>query len=114
MYLKLWFLLFHIANHFLAQVSYVSHGLYLCPRYFKPLPRFIIDKELRTCTLYLPNSSPVQAVNTEGEVSALKKAVCLKACRELHAVGALTDYLLPEFGFPCEEEPDIGMLIIKN
>ncbi|XBI78947.1 hypothetical protein VPH35_088540 [Triticum aestivum] len=75
--------------------------------YFKPLPRFIIDKELRTCTLYLPNSSPVQAVNTEGEVSALKKAVCLKACRELHAVGALTDYLLPEFGFPCEEEPDI-------
>ncbi|EMS67762.1 Endoribonuclease Dicer-like protein 2a [Triticum urartu] len=75
-------------------------------KYFKPLPRFIIDKELRTCTLYLPNSSPVQAVNTE-EVSALKKAVCLKACRELHAVGALTDYLLPEFGFPCEEEPDI-------
>uniref|UniRef100_A0A8I6Y5Y1 Uncharacterized protein n=2 Tax=Hordeum vulgare subsp. vulgare TaxID=112509 RepID=A0A8I6Y5Y1_HORVV len=75
--------------------------------YFTPLPRFIIDKELRTCTLYLPNSSPVQTVNAEGEVSALKKAVCLKACRELHAVGALTDYLLPEFGFPCEEEPDI-------
>uniref|UniRef100_A0ACD5WPN7 Uncharacterized protein n=1 Tax=Avena sativa TaxID=4498 RepID=A0ACD5WPN7_AVESA len=74
--------------------------------YFKPLPRFSIDETLGTCTLYLPKSSPVQAVNAEGEVSVLKKAVCLKACRELHTIGALTDYLLPESGFPCEE-PDI-------
>jgi endoribonuclease Dicer len=65
---------------------------------------------LGTCTLYLPKSSPVQIVNIEGEVSILKKAVCLKACRELHAIGALTDHLLPELGFPCEEEPDIGMV----
>jgi endoribonuclease Dicer len=64
--------------------------------------------------LYLPKSSPVQTVDTKGEVSVLKKAVCLKACRELHAIGALTDYLLPESGFPCEEEPDIGMLIINE
>ncbi|KAM0928770.1 hypothetical protein ACQ4PT_001980 [Festuca glaucescens] len=75
--------------------------------YFQPLPRFSIDKAFGTCTLYLPKSSPVQTVNTEGEVSVLKKAVCLTACRELHAIGALTDYLLPELGFPCEEEPDI-------
>ncbi|CAM0947604.1 unnamed protein product [Alopecurus aequalis] len=75
--------------------------------YFKPLPRFSIDEALGTCTLYLPKSSPIQTVNTEGEVSDLKRAVCLKACRELHAIGALTDYLLPELGFPCEEEPDI-------
>ncbi|XP_051207375.1 endoribonuclease Dicer homolog 2a isoform X2 [Lolium perenne] len=75
--------------------------------YFQPLPRFSIDKALGTCTLYLPKSSPVQIVNIEGEVSILKKAVCLKACRELHAIGALTDHLLPELGFPCEEEPDI-------
>jgi hypothetical protein len=65
---------------------------------------------LGTCTLYLPKSSPVQIVSAEGEVSILKKAVCLKACRELHAIGALTDHLLPELGFPCEEEPDIGMV----
>lgn len=75
--------------------------------YFKPLPRFSINKASCTCTLYLPKSSPVQTVSTEGEVDVLKKEVCLKACRELHAIGALTDSLLPELGFPCEEEPDI-------
>ena len=63
-------------------------------------------------------SSPVQTVYAEGEVSIIKKVVCLNACRELHAVGALTDRLLPELSVPCEDEPDIGisisLLIKKN
>jgi hypothetical protein len=62
-------------------------------------------------------SSPVQTIYAEGKVSIIKKVVCLKACRELHAVGALTDYLLPESSVPCEDEPDIGIsisLLIKN
>uniref|UniRef100_J3LQI0 Uncharacterized protein n=2 Tax=Oryza brachyantha TaxID=4533 RepID=J3LQI0_ORYBR len=76
--------------------------------YFKPFPRFYIDKASGTCTLYLPKSSPVQTVNVEGEVSILKETVCLKACQELHAIGALTDFLLPELGgVPCDEEADI-------
>ncbi|KAM0928777.1 hypothetical protein ACQ4PT_001981 [Festuca glaucescens] len=75
--------------------------------YYKPLPRFTIDKALCSCTLHLPKSSPVQTVYIEGEVSVLKKAVCLKACHELHTIGALTDSLLPELGVPWEEEPDI-------
>ena len=85
-------------------------------RYYKPLPRFTINKALCSCTLHLPKSSPVQTVYTEGLVSVLKKAVCLKACRELHTIRALTDSLfpLPELGVPWEEEPDIGMLIINE
>ncbi|XP_066370004.1 endoribonuclease Dicer homolog 2a-like isoform X3 [Miscanthus floridulus] len=75
--------------------------------YFIPLPRFNINKTLGTCTLHLPMSSPVQTVFAEGEVSIIKKVVCLNACRELHAVGALTDRLLPELSVPCEDEPDI-------
>ena len=62
-------------------------------------------------------SSPVQTVFAEGEVSIIKKVVCLNACRELHAVGALTDRLLPELSVPCEDEPDIGIpisLLIKK
>ncbi|PVH31546.1 hypothetical protein PAHAL_9G175900 [Panicum hallii] len=74
--------------------------------YFKPLPRFNIDKALGTCTLHLPNSSPVHTVYAQGEVSVLKQVVCLKACRELHAIGALTDALLPELTV-LEDEPDI-------
>jgi len=76
--------------------------------YFKPLPRFDIDKSLGTCTLHLPMSSPVQTVYAQGEVSVLKQVVCLKACRELHAIGALTDSLLPELTV-LEDEPDIVM-----
>ncbi|OQU91442.1 hypothetical protein SORBI_3001G180000 [Sorghum bicolor] len=75
--------------------------------YFNPLPRFNIDKALGTCTLHLPMSSPVQTIYAEGEISIIKRVVCLNACRELHAVGALTDYLLPESSVPCEDEPDI-------
>ncbi|XP_062215257.1 endoribonuclease Dicer homolog 2a [Phragmites australis] len=75
--------------------------------YFKPLPRFNIDKALGICTLHLPKSSPVQTIRAEGEGSVLKQVVCLKACRELHANGALTDSLLPTLGVPCEDEPDI-------
>jgi endoribonuclease Dicer len=105
------FLLLHIANNFQSQISCFSCTIFLSVRYYKPLPRFTIDKALCSCTLHLPKSSPVQTVYTEGEVSVLKKAVCLKACRELHTIGALTDSLLPELGVPWEEEPDIGMLI---
>lgn len=74
-------------------------------------PAFDIDKASGTCTLHLPKSSPVQTVNVEGEGSILKETVCLKACQELHAIGALTDSLLPELDVPCDEEPDIGMVI---
>ncbi|CAL4917737.1 unnamed protein product [Urochloa decumbens] len=75
--------------------------------YFKPVPRFSIDKALGTCILHLPNSSPIQTIYAEGEVSVLKKVVCLKACRELHAIGALTDRLLPVLSAPVEDSPDI-------
>lgn len=56
----------------------------------------------------------MQIIHAEGEGSVLKQVACLKACRELHAVGALTDSLLPELGVPYEDEPDIGMLIING
>ncbi|GJM95795.1 hypothetical protein PR202_ga12573 [Eleusine coracana subsp. coracana] len=90
------------------------HIKILFARYFKPLPRFVTDKALGTCTLHLPKSSPVHTVHAEGEGSVLKQLVCLKACRELHAVGALTDYLLPELGVPYEDEPDIVMETYKQ
>ncbi|KAL6599548.1 hypothetical protein ACP70R_045685 [Stipagrostis hirtigluma subsp. patula] len=75
--------------------------------YFKSVPRFSIDRTLGTCTLHLPKSCPVQTIHAEGDVSVLKRVVCLQACRELHAIGALTDHLLPELDVPCEDEPDI-------
>ncbi|KAG9447410.1 hypothetical protein H6P81_013538 [Aristolochia fimbriata] len=64
--------------------------------YFKPLPSFYIDKESEVCTLYLPKSCPIPSVKVCGPSKILKKRACLEACKQLHVIGALTDYLLPE------------------
>ncbi|KAJ3701550.1 hypothetical protein LUZ61_005255 [Rhynchospora tenuis] len=63
-------------------------------RYFKSSPRFVIDANF--ATLHLPKNSAVQVVSAEGKGRlALKRIVCLEACKKLHQAGALNDYLLP-------------------
>ncbi|KAG5574730.1 hypothetical protein H5410_054864, partial [Solanum commersonii] len=65
--------------------------------YFKPNPRCVIDKETRTCTLQLPKSCPLQRIITVqgNSTKILRQLACLKACKELHRVGTLTDNLIP-------------------
>lgn len=70
-------------------------ALFFC-RYFKPSPRCVIDKEMEICTLYLPKSCPIQIVQVQGNVKTLKQIACLKACKQLHQIGELTDNLVPE------------------
>ncbi|KAL0358761.1 UNVERIFIED_CONTAM: Endoribonuclease Dicer2 [Sesamum angustifolium] len=72
--------------------------------YFKPYPRCTINKELRSCTLHLPSSCPVQTITVQGEEKFLKQLACLEACRKLHQVGALTDNLVPDI---LEEEAEV-------
>ncbi|KAB5538633.1 hypothetical protein DKX38_016166 [Salix brachista] len=69
--------------------------------YFKPAHRYIIDKEMMTCTLHLPKSSPIQDICVEGNIKNLKQKACLEACKQLHLIGALTDNLVPDI---VEEE----------
>ncbi|KAK1273870.1 hypothetical protein QJS04_geneDACA021907 [Acorus gramineus] len=72
--------------------------------YFKSSPRFVIDKESGLSSLYLPNTCPIQNVFVKGNgnTNMLKQILCLEACKKLHEIGALTDYLLPEFGTEAE------------
>ncbi|XP_011623569.2 endoribonuclease Dicer homolog 2 isoform X1 [Amborella trichopoda] len=84
-------------------------------RYFKSCPRFDIDEERGFCILRLPKSCPIPPVKVHGQTDVLKQSACLVACKRLHEVGALTDYLLPltedaeddasmgSGGEPCEE-----------
>ncbi|KAL5836669.1 hypothetical protein ACOSQ3_013838 [Xanthoceras sorbifolium] len=81
--------------------SSVSLIYFYCSRlpsdgYFKPTPRFVIDKETETCTLYLPKSCPLKSVHVQGNLKAIKQTTCLEACKKLHAIGALTDNLVPD------------------
>ncbi|KAH9670548.1 Endoribonuclease Dicer [Citrus sinensis] len=81
--------------------SSVSLIYFYCSRlpsdgYFKPTPKFHINKEMGICTLYLPNNCPIQTVIAQGNIKTLKQAACLEACKKLHQIGALTDNLLPD------------------
>ncbi|KAI3750881.1 hypothetical protein L2E82_21772 [Cichorium intybus] len=84
----------------LSLSSSISMVYFYCSRlpsdgYFKPYPRFVIDKELGTCTIYFPKSCPLPHVHVSGPTKMLKQLACLEACKKLHMMGALTDYLVP-------------------
>ncbi|XP_078438839.1 dicer-like 4 isoform X2 [Wolffia australiana] len=84
-----------------CSVSLLHHYCAKLPRdeFFIPVPKFFFREDSAgiICCIYLPPNCPIHQV--EGPPSAskqdAKRAACLKACIELHSVGALTDYLLP-------------------
>ncbi|CAA7398025.1 unnamed protein product [Spirodela intermedia] len=67
--------------------------------YFTPAPKFFFKEDLSgtICCICLPPNCPIRQVESLPLASkqAAKRAACLKACIELHALGALTEYLLP-------------------
>lgn len=68
--------------------------------FFTPMPDFfnVDDTEGITCHIILPSNAPIHHIVGAPQCSkeAAKKDACLRACEELHQVGALTEYLLPE------------------
>ncbi|KAJ4951048.1 hypothetical protein NE237_027880 [Protea cynaroides] len=67
--------------------------------YFNPIPNFfyfdVVDGIL--CEIILPSNASIHKVSSAPQPSKelAKRNACLKACQELHELGALTDYLLP-------------------
>ncbi|OWM72300.1 hypothetical protein CDL15_Pgr018185 [Punica granatum] len=67
--------------------------------YFKPMPRFDIDKEMGICRIHMPKSCPVPPLRPicwPGNINTLRKIACFEACKQLHRYGALTDDLIPD------------------
>ncbi|WJZ98263.1 hypothetical protein VitviT2T_016802 [Vitis vinifera] len=75
--------------------------------YFNPKPEFYYfdDSGGTVCQINLPSSAPIhQIVSTpQSSMEAAKKDACLKAIQDLHVLGALNDYLLPDQGNAHEE-----------
>lgn len=90
--------------------KYFNDNNVICIRYFDPKPQFFYyDHENGTvCTITLPANAPIHQIASSPQPSTelSKKDACLKACEELHKVGALTDYLLPEKDEVPEELPE--------
>lgn len=57
------------------------------------------------CTIILPANAPIHQVagSPQSSTEAAKKDACLKACKALHEIGALTNYLLPDQNDEHEE-----------
>ncbi|KAH0970234.1 hypothetical protein GBA52_022390 [Prunus armeniaca] len=76
--------------------------------YFDPNPKFFFLDDLggTVCHIILPSNAPIhQIVSTQqSSVEDAKKDACLKAIEELHKLGALSDYLLPQQSNPNVEE----------
>ncbi|KAM7263172.1 hypothetical protein ACFE04_000855 [Oxalis oulophora] len=85
-------------------VSVLHHYCSTLPHdeYFEPKPKFSYfdDKVGAVCKIILPSNAALHQVVSEPHPSmkAAKKDACLRAVEELHKVGALTDYLLPQQG----------------
>ncbi|KAI3744431.1 hypothetical protein L1987_57511 [Smallanthus sonchifolius] len=69
--------------------------------FFNPKPHLDYSKDGSNaviCYITLPANAPVHQIISLPQPSkeAAKKDACLKACQQLHALGALTHYLLPD------------------
>lgn len=74
------------------------------------MPQFFYydNEDGMVCSIILPANAPIHQIASSPQPSTelAKKDACLKACQELHKVGALTDYLLPEQEEKLEELPE--------
>ncbi|KAL9242481.1 hypothetical protein vseg_016474 [Gypsophila vaccaria] len=85
-----------------TSISLLYHYCSKLPRdeYFNPKPDifYVDDTEGTICHIILPSNSPIHHIVSapQSSVDAAKRNACLRACKELHEIGALTEYLLPE------------------
>nr|XP_043623396.1 dicer-like protein 4 isoform X2 [Erigeron canadensis] len=68
--------------------------------FFNPKPQFFYmdDADGTVCCIILPANAPIYQVTStpQPSIEAAKKDASLKACQQLHELGALTHYLLPD------------------
>ncbi|KAK6942250.1 hypothetical protein RJ641_027627 [Dillenia turbinata] len=89
--------------------SILPHDEYFCP---KPEFYYIDGTGGKVCHMILPSNAPIHQVvsASQSSIEAAKKDVCLKACKQLHELGVLTDFLLPGQDHAAEEESVMGSL----
>ncbi|KAK3033196.1 hypothetical protein RJ639_036988 [Escallonia herrerae] len=97
-----------------SSVSLLYHYCSKLPRdeFFTPKPQFFYfdETEGSVCHIILPANAPIHQIVSAPQLSieAAKKDGCLKACSELHNLGALTDYLLPDHDLVEEPMQDFS------
>ncbi|KAJ0089697.1 hypothetical protein Patl1_14811 [Pistacia atlantica] len=79
--------------------------------FYNPKPKFYYFDDLggTVCHIILPSNAPTHRIvgTPQSSIEAAKKDACLKAIEELHKLGALNDYLLPDGGNENEEDGEL-------
>lgn len=89
-------------------------------KYYKPQPEFVYEKigddVNHVCKLILPPNGPFRELIGPPKRSRnlAKQSVCLEACKMLHAMGQLTDHLIPAIDVEKLEEEEVMNLSGKN
>ncbi|GAB2300240.1 endoribonuclease Dicer, variant 2 [Dionaea muscipula] len=84
-----------------SSISLLHHYCSKLPHdeYYKPKPEFLYvdDVDGTVCHVILPANAPIHQIASipQSSIEAAKKDACLNACKELHQIGVLSDYLLP-------------------
>jgi hypothetical protein len=80
-----------------------------------PRPEFVLrsvegEENLHVCILRLPPNAPFQEVLGSPSTTQIhaKQLACLEACKRLHGVGAVDDYLIPITEAVPEEEETVN------
>lgn len=84
-------------------------------KYYLPRPEFVLrsvegEENLHVCILRLPPNAPFQEVLGSPSTTQIhaKQLACLEACKRLHGVGAVDDYLIPITEAVPEEEETVN------
>lgn len=76
-------------------------------RYFNPKPEFSYFNvaEGTVCQINLPYNAAIRQIasSPQSSIETAKEDAYLQVCKELHPLGALTDYLLPEYEVEHED-----------
>ncbi|KAI5069811.1 hypothetical protein GOP47_0016112 [Adiantum capillus-veneris] len=90
-------------------------------RFYRPAPEFVDgktegDDANHVCKLILPPNGPFRELIGPPRRSRTlaKQSVCLEACKRLHALGQLTDHLIPVIDVEKPEEEEVMNLSGKN
>ncbi|XP_058180782.1 dicer-like protein 4 [Rhododendron vialii] len=93
-------------------VSLLHHYCSKLPHdeYYNPKPEFSFfdDAKGTICSIILPSNAPIREIASlpQPSTESAKKDACLEACKALHELGSLTDFLLPDQDDGNEEFED--------
>lgn len=105
-----WIIVF-LSKYILAQFTAYNIKITIFPP--RPIFETILSGQSYRCKLTLPQKAAFQTIIGPDSLNArlAKKLACLEACKKLHELGAVNDFLLPTGTKPPKKDPNLHVQI---